>query len=137
LFEIVEIGFDAREATEIVQNLQDQDGFQMVEVAQTFTNLSAPTKDLISRVNAGTFHHFANPVLRWAASNCAVHFQGRVPVGEDISEHLDKVPIMPSKQRSADKIDPITAAVIAMSRLMAHPDDHGSSIYEQQGLMVI
>lgn len=137
MFDIAEIGYDPREATEIVQNLQDIDGFTMVEVAQTFGNLSAPTKELVSRVKAKQIRIHKNPVLRWAASNMAVHFTGRVPVGDNIEDYLDKVPILPSKQRSADKIDPITASCIAMSRLVAHPSDLMSNPYDTRGVIYL
>lgn len=137
MFTIEEIGYDPREATEIVQNLQDADGFTMVEVSQNFGSMSAPTKDLISRVKSEQIIVQENPVLRWAASNTAVHFTGRVPVGENIDEFLDKIPIMPSKQRSADKIDPITSAVIAMNRLSAHPDAAFENPYETGGVRFI
>lgn len=134
---VVELGYDPKDATEIVQNLQDIDGFTMVECTQGFPNLSAPTKELISRLKARTLRPDRNPVLRWAASNMAVHFQGRIPVGQDIGEYLDKVPIMPSKRNSADKIDPITAAVIALWRLLAHPDQLKPSVYESRGLLTL
>jgi phage terminase large subunit-like protein len=136
-FEIAEIAYDPREATELVQDLQDVDGFKMVEVPQTLANLSAATKDLLSRVASTEIEHDGNPLLHWAASNLALHYQGKVPVGASLLDHLDKVPVMPSKQSSGDKIDPITAAVLAITCMIRNPSDALSSAYETVGLTIL
>jgi phage terminase large subunit-like protein len=90
-------------------------------VAQTLGNMSVPTKDFLSRISTHDLRHDGNPVLRWAASNLSLYYKGTVPNGEDVLEYLDKVPVMPSKRTSADKIDPVTATILALGRYSVNP----------------
>jgi phage terminase large subunit-like protein len=122
-FDIREICYDPKEATTITSDLQDADGFNLVEVTQTINNLSAPTKEFISLVHSHQLRHDGNPVLRWAVTNLSLYYKGIIPQGESIMEFLDKVPVMPSKQSSADKIDPVTALILAMLGMMRNPSD--------------
>jgi hypothetical protein len=59
-----------------------------------------------------------------------VHYSGKLQTGADLEDILDKVPIMPSKQSSADKIDPLVGIVLAFKSLIAHPEEWGMSIYD-------
>lgn len=120
LFNIKSIGFDPYQAESMQQGLSGA-GLSMVKVPQTHANLSGPTKELLRLVKSNRLRHGGNPVVRWAASNVAAYIKGKIPTGQTIGDYLDKVPIMPSKQNSADKIDPITATVIAISQMMAAP----------------
>jgi phage terminase large subunit-like protein len=125
-FDIRQIMSDPREATVTMQDLQDTHGFEVVEVPQTMFNMSIATKELLARVDAGQLAHNGNPVLRWAASNLCLHYKGKVPQGESLLDFLDKCPAMPSKQSSRDKIDPITALVLAMLGILGNPSSAGS-----------
>jgi phage terminase large subunit-like protein len=120
-FDIREICYDPKEATTITSDLQDADGFKLVEVTQTIHNFSVPTKEFISLVHSEKILHDGNPVLRWAVSNLALYYKGVIPQGESILEFLDKVPVMPSKLASADKIDPVTAAILSLLGMMRNP----------------
>jgi hypothetical protein len=62
-------------------------------------------------------------VLRWCASNAAA-----------VRDTNDNV--RPDKARSSEKIDGITALVIALSRMILTPETP-SSIYETQGITFI
>lgn len=126
LFDLRQLGYDAHGATQIVQNLM-ANGLDVVPVAQTFGNLAGPTKDLVRRVGKRRVAHFGNPVLAWAVGNAAAHFDGVLPAGGRIEEHLDKVPVMLSKRKSTDKIDPAAALVLAIARMAQHPDDGGGA----------
>lgn len=119
-FDIRAIGFDPYQA-ESMQQVLSAAGLSMVKVPQTHVNLSAPTKELLRLVKSNRLRHDGNPVLRWAAGNVAAYIKGKIPTGHKLEDHLDSVPIMPSKQKSADKIDPITATVTALSQMMASP----------------
>lgn len=136
-FDILEISFDGWNAAQIVQDLMEHDGFAMVKTPQSLSQLSAPTKEFLRRVKAGKLKHQANPLLRWSASNLAVHYSGKLQMSANLEDILDKVPIMPSKQSSADKIDPITAIVLGFKSMIAHPDDWGTSVYDRVGGMVL
>jgi phage terminase large subunit-like protein len=136
IYELREIGFDGWNAAQITQNLAAS-GVAMVKVPSTLNHLSAPTKEFLRRIKSGRIRHDGNPLLRWAASNVAAHYSGKVQHEGDIDELLDKVPIMLSKQKSTDKIDPMTSIVLAINRVIAHPDDAGRSVYETRGLEFI
>jgi phage terminase large subunit-like protein len=92
---------------------------------------------LIRRVKRRRVIHFGNPVLAWAVGNAAAHFDGKLPAGGKIDEHLDKVPIMLSKRKSTDKIDPAAALVLALARMGEHPETEGKSIYETRGVLSV
>ncbi len=125
-YQIEEIYYDPKEATTITSDLQDTDGFTLIEVTQTLNNLSAPTKELLSLISSRQIRHDGNPVLNWAISNLALHYSGQIPQGESILDFMDKVPVMPSKQSSADKIDPVTASILSLLGVMSNPSDMGS-----------
>lgn len=137
LYEIVEMAYDPHGATHLIQDLQDTDGLTVVMVRQSFGSLAGPTKEVLRRVKLGKILHGGNPVLRWAVSNAAVHFDGRIPVGQRIDEHIDKVPVMLSKRKSGDKIDPAAAMVLAFVSMLDHPQDSGGSVYESRGVLII
>lgn len=127
--------FGARETATILM----EDGFadRIVEFPQTMNNLSGPTKELLFRIKHGTFRHGANPVARWAAGNVAGYFKGTLPAGQSIVDALDRLPIMPSKQSSGDKIDPIAATINAIAAKQTNPIPQGRSVYETRGVLVL
>lgn len=135
-YSIREIGYDPHGASQIMQNLIAE-GLTVVPITQSFRNLSAPTKELLRRVKMKKIAHFGNPVLRWAVGNAAAHFDGKLPEGGKIDDHLDKVPVMLSKRKSADKIDPAAALVLALARMGEHPADETSSVYDTRGILEI
>jgi phage terminase large subunit-like protein len=130
---------DPREVRETAIILMEQHGFaeRFMEITQNFQNLSGPTKDLIFRAKHKSLRHNGNPVLRWAVSNLAGHFQGAIPNGEKLEDFLDKVPVMPSKQKSRDKIDPVAASVNALAAKSSNPMAGGGSVYEKRGILVL
>lgn len=136
IYDIRELGYDPHGATQFAQSIQQDYGDDFViYITQTFRNLAAPTKELIRRLKLGKVIHFNNPVLRWAASNAAAYIDGKIPDGATIDDYLDKVPIMASKRKSADKIDPFAAMVNAIARLTAHAEEfEGGSVYDGQGI---
>jgi len=131
LYSIREIGYDPHGAADFMQTLMRKYGDKFVTpITQTFGNLAAPTKELSRRVHQGKVIHFKNPVLRWAIGNAAIHYDGKIPAGGSISEYLEKVPIMLSKRKSEEKIDPAAALVNALARMLVDPNpDRGQGIY--------
>lgn len=69
--------------------------------------MAAPTRELLRLVAAGTYRHGANPLVRWQAGNLIVK---QDPAGN----------LKPDKARSADKIDSVVAAVMALDRALRH-----------------
>jgi phage terminase large subunit-like protein len=132
---LLECAYDPWGAEGTRQDLEKA-GVPCVKVPQNFGQMSAATKEFLRLVREGKLLHEGNPVAHWAAGNLCLHYDGRIPDGERIEDWLDKVPIMPSKRKSADKIDPIVAAILAISRLLAAPEE-ASSVYESRGLVTL
>jgi len=118
-YQIQEICFDPWNAKHLCcTELQDQDGFTMVEVRQGYTSLNEPTKFLLRLLADGRLRHGGNPMLRWMAANTAAKTD---PAGN----------LKPDKAASAEKIDGIVATITALARAMLFD---GGSVYESRGL---
>jgi phage terminase large subunit-like protein len=123
-FVIQKLAFDPWGAAQsFVQRLQDL-GFPLnalEEFRQTIGHFAAPTKEFERLVIAQKLRHFGNPVLRWMAGNVAVR---QDPAGN----------IRPDKEKSADKIDGIVAAIMALSGAM---EGDGGSVYDKRGILTL
>ncbi len=105
-YDIKEIAFDRWGAQQIVTQLTG-DGLTMVQFGQGFASMGAPTKRLMELVLSNELAHGGNPVLRWMAGNVMVEID---PAGN----------IKPSKSKSREKIDGITALCMSVARASAH-----------------
>jgi phage terminase large subunit-like protein len=108
-FKIAEIGYDPWNASAIT-NALTKERVPMVEVRQGYGSLSSPLKELKKLIMSGTaerpmFRHGGHPVARWMVGNLAVAMD---PAGN----------VKPDRARSADKIDGVAAATIALARAM-------------------
>lgn len=121
-FDIKEIAFDRWNAAYIVQQLQEEDGFHMVEFGQGFQSLSAPSKEFERLLLGGNLMHGGHPVLRWQATNVMVKID---PAGN----------IKPDKGKSTQKIDGIVGTIMALGRAMARSEK--ASHYNENELFVI
>jgi phage terminase large subunit-like protein len=107
VYTIVKVGIDRKFGEKIGPELQ-QDGFEVIRVAQTFTNL-CPAWQLLERiVGRQELAHGDHRVLRWNAGN--------VVLCRSI-EGLE----MPSKEKSAEKIDGVAALLNAIHLAMTTP----------------
>lgn len=97
------IAFDKRFAQQMAQELQGE-GFAMIDQAQGFA-LNEATRKMGALVKAGTFEHDGDPVTTWQASNV-------------ITTKGNRGDVRPDKDKSADKIDGIVAAIMALGRAM-------------------
>jgi phage terminase large subunit-like protein len=95
------VAYDPWNATDLVSRLESVDGFTCVKMRQGKASLSAPSKALEKAVLAKTIRHDGHPVLRWNVANCAV----------DI-DHAGN--IQPSKAKSTERIDGVTALIMAL-----------------------
>ncbi|HYI66370.1 MAG TPA: terminase TerL endonuclease subunit [Candidatus Limnocylindrales bacterium] len=117
-YDVAEIGFDPWNSTKLVTELMNE-GAPMVQVRQGFGSMNSPFKELVSLVASGRLRHGGQPVLRWMASNTVADTD---PAGN----------LKPSKERSTERIDGITALSIAIARwidVQAEEDD-GPSAWE-------
>lgn len=102
-YKITSIGYDPWNASQISKRLSDDEGLPMVEFRQGFVSMNEPAKELEKLVVNHDLVHFANPVLRWMASNAQVK--------EDPSGNIK--PTKPGKD-SPSKIDGIVALTMAV-----------------------
>ena len=123
LYHIREIAFDRWGAVQMVQNLEGA-GFTVVPIGQGYRDMSPPTKAFYELLMKGEIIHGGNPVMRWMAGNVVVETD---PAGN----------IKPTKAKSAEKIDGIVAAIMALDRCIRNAGQQGS-IYDdpERGLLV-
>lgn len=103
-FQVREVAHDPWNAVQIVNHLQTQ-GIVMVKVDQIPKNLSEPMRELEAAVYDGRFHYNGDPVLEWAISNVVAH--------RDRNDNL-----FPTKEKPEKKIDPASALLNAINRVM-------------------
>lgn len=104
-FNIMQVGFDPWQASNIMQRLQ-YDGLPVVEYRQTVQNMSEPMKELESLVLQGRLHHDGDPVLTWMIANVVCHV--------DAKEN-----IYPRKERAENKIDGAVATIMALGSALS------------------
>lgn len=122
LYDIREIAFDRWGATQVSQDLEGM-GFTVVPFGQGYKDMSPPTKEFYKLLMEGRIQHGGQPVMRWMAGNVVVDTD---PAGN----------IKPTKQKSAEKIDGIVAAIMALDRCIRHEDEAQTSVYDERGLFV-
>ena len=120
-FNIIELAKDRWNSTGIGTELMG-DGFIVVDFGQGFASMTAPAKEFERLIVSGELGHNGHPVMRWNVSN--------VTVEQDASGNLK-----PSKAKSGEKIDGISAALMALGRAIV--TDDGSSVYESRSLIVL
>jgi len=122
LYDIREIAYDRWNATQMVQNLED-DGFKMVPFGQGFRDMSPPTKELMRLVLNRQIAHGGNPALSWMMDNVYVRTD---PAGN----------VKADKEKSTEKIDGVIALIMALDRAMKNQGT-GGSVYDNRGLLFI
>ena len=119
-YHIKEIAYDRWNATQMVQNLEDE-GFTMVPFGQGFKDMSPPSKELYKLLMEGNILHGGNPVLKWMAQNVVMR---QDPAGN----------IKPDKERSVEKIDGIVALIMGLDRCIRNGGET-SSVYDERGII--
>ena len=122
-FNIQRICFDRWNATQLVQRLEAEYGFEMVQFGQGFFSMSAPTKELERLILEKKIAHNGHKVLRWNIDNLAVEIDG---AGN----------IKPSKKKATEKIDGAVALVMAVSQATLY-NVNRASVYDERGLVFI
>jgi len=116
-FEVVEVAHDSYQAVTLANHLMPE-GIKMTEVPQIPKHLSEPMKELEAAVYDGRFHFNGDPILTWAVSNVVCHL--------DKNDNL-----FPTKETYENKIDPVTAALTALNRVMVvdPPEGPGKFVF--------
>lgn len=102
-FAIQELAYDPREATYLMQSVREWASFPCIEVSQGPVNFSEPMKELEAAYLTERLKHQNDPVLNWAASNVIL---------KNSSNKL----FYPAKRTAEEKIDPVVALIMALSR---------------------
>lgn len=111
-FEVRSLAFDRWNASQLVVDLEDEDGFDptgkgrgpgLVGMGQGFVSMGSPMAELLRLVMEKRYRHGGNPVMRWMIDNLAVKSD---PTGA----------VKPDKSKSADKIDGVPAAAMALDQ---------------------
>jgi phage terminase large subunit-like protein len=122
IYQIQSIAFDRTFAGEIVQHLQEELGHdRLIQFGQGFLSMAAPTAELLRLFKGGELQHGGQPVLRWNASNLALASD---PAGNQ----------KPDKTKSTEKIDGISALVMALGIAQRNVGP-AKSIYEERGVL--
>ena len=121
-YNIREIAYDRWNATQMVQNLED-DGFTMIPFGQGFRDMSPPTKELMRLVLEHKLAHGGHPVLRWNMDNAFVR-----------TDPADNLKI--DKQKSTEKVDGAVALVMALDRAMKNQNS-GGSVYDERDMIFL
>lgn len=109
------------QGVELCQNLI-KDGWDIVYFKCHYTNMTAPTSELLRLLAAGQFGHGNNPVMRWQASNAVLI-------------HNSTGCMRPGKADSEGKIDGIVTAVGATAMALQNRGP-AESVYEKRGFLV-
>lgn len=121
-FDLKDVAYDRWNSSQVVQELEDE-GVEMRDLGQGFASMSAPMKELQRLVVEGKLAHGGNPVLRWCASNLAPKMDAAGNV-------------KPDKDRSAHRIDPIVALVMAVDGWQRRGNQvPQQSVYEQREIV--
>ena len=97
------------------------EGFEMVQIRQTFLTLSPTTKEFLRLILEGRCRFGGNPVARAHADNLMV-----------IEDNHGN--IKPTKAKGRSKIDGMIAAICALDCAVRHAGEHGPSSYEERGI---
>ena len=114
------LAYDPWNATQLSNQLLDEDGIPMVEHRQGFISMNEPTKELDDMIEDQKFDHGKDPILRWMAGNAMVR--------EDPHQNIKVV-----KPTGKRKVDGIVALVMAVS-LSITGEKPRESIYKTRGL---
>ena len=119
-YDITAIAYDPWNAAQVASKLSER-GANLQAFTQTIGNFAYPTKEFARIVGLGIVDHYDNPVARWMLSN--------VVIKQDVNGNA-----RPDKAKSAEKIDGIVAAIMALGQFCSDNGD-GVNVYERRGLL--
>jgi len=107
-YQVVEIGYDRWNSTQLMTQLGEQDGIALAKVGQGFEGMNASTQELLKMVKGVEFHHGNHPILTWNADNLVVTTNA---AGF----------IKPDKAKAREKIDGMVALSMAIGLFLHRP----------------
>ena len=113
-YHILEIAFDRWGSNMLVERLTEM-GLTVVPFGQGFKDMSPASREFYEQLMKGNLLHGGDPVMRWMCGNVVID---QDPAGN----------IKPTKKKSADKIDAVVAAIMALDRCVRH--EQTGSVYD-------
>ena len=113
----IDQGFQGMQITQDLQRIFGEE--HVVAFRQGILSMAGPFRELLQLMLLRRLHHDGNPVMRWMAGNVAGDTRGGLT--------------KPSKDKSSEKIDGITALTMAIGTAMAQPGPT-KSVYEERGI---
>jgi phage terminase large subunit-like protein len=118
-WDVRSIGLDPWNSSQLLSDfVEDYGEEKVIEIRQGTQTLSEPTKDFRVLVKARRLVHEDNPVLNFAVLNAVVR-----------SDHNGNIKL--DKEKSKEKIDPLSAIINAHVRAMVKPEGGG---YNERGM---
>jgi len=112
-FNLASVAYDQWNAAQIAQKLTNE-GIEMTQFIQGPKSYHPSMKNFEETYYAGKFRHGGDPVLTWCASNIVARTDANMNMA-------------PDKKKSADKIDDMTALLMANGILIGqNADDEGN-----------
>lgn len=115
-FQIEDIGFDAWNASDLVNRLIEND-VPMVQFTQGTKSYNPAMQALERAYIGGNLAHGGDPVLHWCASNVVARRDANMNMA-------------PDRKRSADKIDDMVALLMAFGLAASAEDDDLSDFFD-------
>lgn len=112
LYDIREIAYDRWNATQLVQQLKEEDGLTMVPFGQGYASMNAPTSELLSIVKDGRLQHGGHAPLSWNA-DC-------MSLKQDPAGNIK--PSKPDRLKSSNRIDGMVALAMGIGRATVHAE---------------
>jgi phage terminase large subunit-like protein len=113
----LEIGYDNRFATELVQTLYSDHDLPMIEVNQSPRYLSEPLKDIAVSILDDKFLHDGNKAASWQLGNAS---------SKELDGGLIKLVKPTGKDTTLAKVDFVAALSMAHFRVIANEEDIGA-----------
>jgi phage terminase large subunit-like protein len=119
-----QLNADRAYATQLLTRLYNEHGLNVKGIPQGPLTMNEPMVRLEELIVEGKIRHGNNPILAWNVANAVVH-RNRTGLME-----LDKA-------QATERIDGLSALLNALAAAVADPADHGPSVYESRGLLLI
>lgn len=117
---VIRMGFDQYNATQITQNLYE-DGYIVSEFSQAIGTISTPTKEFERLTLKGNIKHDGNPVLSWMLASCDIYTDANL----NIKVHKGRSSV------NGHRVDGIIALIIALGESMSTPEETNESYYNR------
>jgi phage terminase large subunit-like protein len=102
-------------------NLMKTYGDKVFSFPQGILSMNAPFREFLELLAVKRLHHQGNAVMRWMVGNVVAERRGGL--------------MKPSKDKSPEKIDGVTALVMAIGRALFAAANAPRSVYDKRGII--